>query len=41
MAHKTGFTAESLTQKLRDSGFRDVEVQIHEINLFAVAYKAV
>lgn len=27
MAHKTGFTARSLAQKLRDAGFGDVDVQ--------------
>jgi len=39
MAHKTGFTAKSLEEKLTAAGFRGVVIQHDYINLMAVAFK--
>jgi len=39
MAHKTGFTADTLTDKLRQAGFTNVTVTIEDLNLWATAYK--
>jgi len=41
MAHKTGFTAATLLQKLGDAGFRDAEVQVDRpsFSLWAKAFK--
>jgi tetratricopeptide (TPR) repeat protein len=39
MAHRTGFTAETLRQKLLDAGFIDVVICREELNLWARAYK--
>lgn len=39
MAHKTGFTAHTLGQKLIRAGFIKVEVKREDLNLWAVAYK--
>jgi hypothetical protein len=39
MAHRTGFTAETLKNKLIDAGFIDVAVSREDLNLWAKAYK--
>lgn len=39
MAHKTGFTAHSLGQKLIVAGFLKVEIKREAFNLWAIAYK--
>ncbi len=39
MAHRTGFTAETFTNKLMDAGFVDVVVCREDLNLWAKAYK--
>lgn len=39
MAHKTGFSAGSLTKKLTDSGFQKVRVERRGMDLWAIAYK--
>ncbi len=39
MAHRTGFTAETLKNKLMDAGFVNVEVCREDLNLWAKAYK--
>jgi SAM-dependent methyltransferase len=39
MAHKTGFTVESLTKALSDAGFKDVLVERDNLALFASACK--
>jgi protein O-GlcNAc transferase len=39
MAHKTGFTTKTLTQKLGQAGFRNVKVQNDKLDLWAVGYK--
>ncbi len=41
MAHKTGFTAKTLAEKLRQAGFSKVEVTEDDLNLWATATKAV
>ncbi len=41
MAHRTGFTAETLKNKLRDAGFVDVIVCREDLNLWAKAYKSI
>lgn len=40
MAHRTGFTAQTLTQKLLGAGFPKVEVDSDGLNLWALACKA-
>lgn len=40
MAHKTGFTAETLAQKMEEAGFRNVEVRTGDnLDLWATGYK--
>ncbi|HEY9301549.1 MAG TPA: tetratricopeptide repeat protein [Phormidium sp.] len=39
MAHRTGFTQESLAQKMQQAGFHPVEVRSEYLNLWATAYK--
>jgi len=39
MAHNTGFTAETLCQKLKAAGFRKVDVRREKLALWAEAYK--
>ncbi|MEG5064186.1 tetratricopeptide repeat protein [Microcoleus sp. B3-A4] len=39
MAHRTGFTQESLAQKMQQVGFHPVEVRSEDLNLWATAYK--
>jgi SAM-dependent methyltransferase len=39
MAHKTGFSAPSLGQKLVACGFHNVQVQRRNLELWAIAYK--
>ncbi|WP_448562459.1 tetratricopeptide repeat protein [Trichothermofontia sp.] len=39
MAHRTGFTAKTLEEKLRQAGFRTVEVIEDDLNLWATATK--
>lgn len=39
MAHRTGFTAETLAKKIRDAGFGDISVVAKELNLWALALK--
>jgi protein O-GlcNAc transferase len=39
MAHRTGFTQESLDQKMQQAGFHPVEVRSENLNLWATAYK--
>ncbi|MEK0191909.1 tetratricopeptide repeat protein [Microcoleus anatoxicus] len=39
MAHRTGFTQESLAQKMQQVGFHPVEVRSENLNLWATAYK--
>jgi SAM-dependent methyltransferase len=39
MAHRTGFTANSLSQKLAACGFRNVRVDRKNLDLWAIAYK--
>ncbi len=39
MSHKTGFIAETLSEKLKQAGFVDGEVQVAPHDLLAVAYK--
>jgi hypothetical protein len=39
MAHKTGFTAATLAQKLQAAGFQKVQVERENLNLWAMAYK--
>jgi len=39
MAHCTGFTQQTLTQKMQQAGFRLVEVRSEDLNLWATAYK--
>lgn len=39
MAHRTGFTQESLAQKMQQAGFDPVEVRSEYLNLWATAYK--
>jgi len=41
MAHRTGFTAETLKQKLIEAGFIDVVVCREDLNLWAKAYKPI
>jgi SAM-dependent methyltransferase len=41
MAHRTGFTQESLAQKMRQVGFHPVEVRSENLNLWATAYKPI
>lgn len=41
MAHKTGFTAKTLAEKLRQAGFSQVEVMEDDLNLWATATKDV
>lgn len=40
MAHKTGFTAQSLTQRFADAGFTEIDVRVAQWNLFVLAYRA-
>ncbi|MCA8996833.1 MAG: methyltransferase domain-containing protein [Planctomycetaceae bacterium] len=40
MAHRTGFSAETLTEKLTASGFFKVRVERKGFDLWAIAYKA-
>jgi ubiquinone/menaquinone biosynthesis C-methylase UbiE len=39
MAHRTGFTAESLAKKMQEAGFRDIEVRRENLDLWATGYK--
>lgn len=39
MAHKTGFTAQTMTRKLMNTGFKEVKVQSVKLDLWAVGYK--
>lgn len=39
MAHKTGFTAATLRQKLEQAGFQRIETSTEEFNLWAMGYK--
>lgn len=39
MAHKTGFTAATLRQKLEQTGFQRIETSTEEFNLWAMGYK--
>ncbi len=39
MAHRTGFTQQSLALKIQEAGFHPVEVRSEELNLWATAYK--
>jgi SAM-dependent methyltransferase len=39
MAHRTGFSAQTLTQRLRDAGFGDVDVNRKDLALWARARK--
>jgi len=39
MAHKTGFTAASLAEKLRAAGFQEVDVRRRDLALWAKAYR--
>jgi ubiquinone/menaquinone biosynthesis C-methylase UbiE len=39
MAHKTGFTARTMAQKLENTGFKEVKVQSVKLDLWAVGYK--
>ncbi|MEG3838989.1 tetratricopeptide repeat protein [Microcoleus sp. herbarium14] len=39
MAHRTGFTQQSLALKIQEAGFHPVEVNNEELNLWATAYK--
>ncbi|MEG4573207.1 tetratricopeptide repeat protein [Microcoleus sp. N3A4] len=41
MAHRTGFTQQSLALKIQQAGFHPVEVRREELNLWATAYKPV
>jgi len=41
MAHRTGFTKQSLALKIQQAGFHPVEVRREELNLWATAYKPV
>jgi hypothetical protein len=38
-AHKTGYTAFSLRDKLLEAGFNNLKIQRDHLNLFAIAYK--
>jgi len=40
MAHKTGFSAETLGERLRCGGFCNIQVQRRLFHLLAVAYKS-
>ncbi len=39
MAHRTAFTSESLSQKLKQAGFSKVDIQKGNLNIWAVGYK--
>jgi protein O-GlcNAc transferase len=39
MAHRTGFTAQSLAKKMQEAGFRDIEVRRENLDLWATGYK--
>ena len=39
MAHKTGFTAQTLGRRMQEVGFQDVKVQIDGLNLWGLGYK--
>jgi ubiquinone/menaquinone biosynthesis C-methylase UbiE len=39
MEHHTGFTADSLSERLRNAGFQDVRVDQHDFELTATAFK--
>jgi protein O-GlcNAc transferase len=39
MAHKTGFTAQTLANKLASAGFQNIEVKSIQLDLWAIAYK--
>jgi ubiquinone/menaquinone biosynthesis C-methylase UbiE len=39
MAHKTGFSAQTLSQKLAACGFQDIRVERRGLDLWAVGYK--
>jgi ubiquinone/menaquinone biosynthesis C-methylase UbiE len=39
MAHKTGFTAQTLASRLREAGFQNVRTQSESLNLWAIGYK--
>ncbi len=39
MAHRTAFTSESLSQKLKQAGFSKVNIQKGNLNIWAVGYK--
>jgi SAM-dependent methyltransferase len=39
MAHKTGFSAQTLDAKLTAAGFREIQITRSEIDLWAIAYK--
>jgi protein O-GlcNAc transferase len=41
MAHRTGFTANTLGEHLTTTGFRDVKVKRETLNLWAVGYKRI
>ncbi len=40
MAHKTGFTAKTLGQKLMEAGFKRIEIQRTTFDLWAIGYKS-
>lgn len=39
MAHKTGFTANTLSKRLEEAGFKDVKTVSESLNLWAIGYK--
>jgi len=41
MAHRTAFTAETLTQKLEQAGFQAIEIHKHQLDLWARGYKPI
>ncbi|MGE5659841.1 MAG: tetratricopeptide repeat protein [Actinomycetota bacterium] len=41
MAHRTGFTQQSLAQKIQQAGFNPVEVRREDLNLWATGYKPI
>jgi len=39
MAHKTGFTAKTLAQRLTEAGFQNIQVESESLNLWAIGFK--